>query len=494
MTKTTEALGNTSEGSRIGADWPRYLGPQLVRPGDAVAAGAACAVAVVFDLAVRSAIGGVGGALAIVTASIGLAASGRVRNRQSIVLLAAVPLFAVWLVLRASEWLIPLNVMASCGLVLLACSLSAGGSLWDLSIPSVAARAMQAVTQAVFAPAFLLARASRAERRTAGFVRGVLVAIPVLLVFGALLASADAVFASFVDFDLTDLIQHAVALTFAFLAMGWLLRLASVEHVDVPDVRGPKLGPQEWGVVLVGINVMLGAFATARLIALSEGGRTIISTAGLTYAEYARSGFFQLLAVAVLVVGVVAVLRATAEVRTPSERRRFAVLSLGVVVLTLALVVSAFHRLFLYEQAFGLTMLRLYAQTAIVWVGLALVFLGLWIAGVGGRRTWVWSAAGVTALMMLFAMNVLNPEAFVLRHNIAHQRATSFDPSYMGELGNDAVPELAKHDQTKSHVCDVADVRMGLRGWAAYNRSVAAARNIAVRSCGTATSSGTRGG
>lgn len=494
MTKTTEALGSASDGSRTGADWARYLGPGLVRPRDAVAVGAAIAVAVAFDLAVRAAILGVGGALAIGVACLGLAATGRVRDRQSILLLAAVPLFAVWLVLRASGWLIPLNVIASCGLVLLACSLSTGGSLWDVSLPSVAARAMQAITQAVFAPAFLFAGVSRERRRTAGLVRGIVVAIPVLLVFGALLASADAVFASFVDFDLTDLIQHGVALAFAFLAMGWLLRLASVEHVDVPDVRGPKLGPQEWTVVLVGVNAMLGTFAVARLIALSEGGRAIIETAGLTYAEYARSGFFQLLAVAVLVVGVVAVLRATAEVRNSSERTRFVVLSLGVVVLTLALVVSAFHRLFLYEEAFGLTMLRLYAQTAIVWVGFVLVFLGLWIAGVGGRRTWVWSAAGVTALVMLFAMNVLNPEAFVVRHNVAHQRATSFDPSYLDEVGNDAVPELMKHEQTKSHVCDVADVRMGLRGWAAYNRSVAAARDIADRSCGTATSSGTRGG
>ena len=117
-------------------------------------------------------------------------------------------------------------------------------------------------------------------------------------------------------------------------------------------------------------------------------------------------------------VGVIAVLRATSEVREGAERMRFTVLSLGVVVLTLALVVSAFHRLFLYEQAFGLTMLRLYAQSAIVWVGLVLVFLGVWIAGVGARRTWVWSAAGVTALLMLFAMNVLNPEAFVVRHNV----------------------------------------------------------------------------
>jgi hypothetical protein len=478
----------------IGADWPRYLGPQIAKPRDALALASAGVVAIAFDLAVRSGVFGLGGALAIALASILLAVGGRVRNPQSIVLLAAAPLFGVWLVLRASGWLLPLDVLAACALVLLASSLASGGSLWDLSLPSVVARGVQSLVQAVLGPAFLFAGWARDRSRTLGIVRGVVVAIPVLLIFAVILASADAVFASFVDFDLSDVIQHLVALTFAFVAMGALLRLASVEHVDVPVVRGPKLGPHEWTVVLVLLNAMLGTFAAARLVAVSEGGRRVIEQAGLTYAEYARSGFFQLLAAALLAVGVIAALRATADVRTAGERTRFTVLSLGVVVLTLALVVSAFHRLFLYEQAFGLTMQRLYAQAAIVWVGLVLVFLGLWIAGVGARRTWVWSAAGVTALVMLFAMNILNPEAFVVRHNVQHQRSTTFDPSYLDELGSDAVGELAKHRELTPHVCDIADQRGGLKGWTAYNLSVDKARESGSRICGPEHLSGTKGG
>jgi hypothetical protein len=480
--------------SWIGADWPRYLGPQLAKPRDAFALGSAAVVALAFDLAVRSGLVGVGGALAIVVASGALAASGRIRNRQSVVLLAATPLFAIWLVLRASGWLAPLNVIAACALVLLASSLASGGSVWNLSLPSVIVRGAQSVTQAFLSPSFLLSGWSRDRSRTFGLVRGLAVAIPVLLVFGLLLASADAVFASLVDFDIGDVVQHVFLLAFGLVAMGALLRLASVEHVDVPDVRGPKLGPQEWTVVLVLLNAMLGTFAAARLVALSEGGRRVIESAGLTYAEYARSGFFQLLAAALLAVGVVAALRATADVRTSAQRLRFTILSLGVVVLTLALVVSAFHRLFLYEQAFGLTMLRLYAQTAIVWVGIVLVFLGLWIAGVGGRKTWVWSAAGVTALVMLFSMNVLNPERYVVRHNISHQRSTSFDPSYLNDIGSDAVPELARHSEFKSHVCSIAHHRTGLTGWAAYNVSIATADDTGDRICRPDRPSGTKGG
>lgn len=466
-----------------GSSWAVYLDPLLAKPRDTFALIACSVVAVAFDGAIRSGLVGVGGAVAIAAACVALGASGRLRTRESIVLVASAPLFAIWLVLRASAWLFVPNVVAVCGLVLLAVSLSSGGTLWNLSIPVLGARAGQAVVQAFLGPQFVFAGRPKA-RGVGAVVRGMVLAIPVLLVLGALLASADAVFASFVDLDLDDVIAHAMLVTFGFLAMAWLLRLASVEHVDVPDVRGPKLGKPEWTVVLASVNAMLAAFAIARLIAMSEGGRRVIASAGLTYAEYARSGFFQLLAAAVVAIVVVAGLRGVAEVEDDRDRNIFTALELGVVCLTLALVVSAFHRLVLYEGAFGLTMLRVYAQAAIVLVGIVLVLLGLQLAGVGRRRTWVWSASGVAALVLLFAMNVLNPEVLVVRHNVAHQsQHERHDPSYVTELGADALPELMKHDALRPYGC--ARGGYGFTGWAAYNVAQDRAQDIRTRACGS---------
>lgn len=479
-TSADRRLGH-AEPPRISSGWPRYLDAPIAKPRDALVLLACTAVALTFNLAIRSGLVGVGGAVAIAVACVALAASGRLRTRQAIVLVASAPLFAIWLVLRASFWLLPLNVIAACGLVLLAVSLSSGGTMWNLSVPAVVARGSQAIVQAFLGPLFVFGGRRRAGA-VASIVRGVVVAVPVLIVLGVLLSSADAVFASFVDFDLSDLIGHAMLLLFGFLAMAWLLRLASVEHTEVPDVRGPRLGTSEWTIVLGLVNAMLVAFAAARLVALSQGGRRVIASAGLTYAEYARSGFFQLLAAAVVAVAVVTGLRAVADTPGERERRRFTLLALGVVALTLVLVVSAFHRLFLYERAFGITMLRLYAQTAIVWVGILLVLLGLSIAGVGGRRSWVWSAAGVVALAMLFAMNVLNPEAFVVRYNATHQaEQETHDLSYVDDLGDDAVPELAARRELRGLVC--AEDDPAFTGWAAYNVAQERARDIRARVC-----------
>ena len=156
-----------------------------------------------------------------------------------------------------------------------------------------------------------------------------------------------------------------------------------------------------------------GAVAAAQLVALSEGGRHVLATAGLTYAEYARSGFFQLLAVAVITLGVLLLLRAATGLASPGQRAVFTVVAEVAVALTLVVVVVAVRRLNLYEDAFGLTMLRLYSELFSYWIGAVFLFLGAALAGVGHGRGWFVGAAVAAGLTLLLALNVVNPEAVV---------------------------------------------------------------------------------
>jgi hypothetical protein len=464
----------------FGADWQRYLSPPIAVERTVLMAFLVAGVAVCFDLAMRSGVAGAGGALCIALASGGLLASRVLRTTTSKALVAAAPLFGIWLMIRTSAWLLPFDVIAACALVGLGCSLGRGGSLWDMSVPRVGARALQAVVQAVLGPAYVTA--STKGRRVAGVVRGLLLALPIVLVLALLLGSADAVFRSFIDFDIAEIASHAFLLAFGAIAMAGLFRLASVSGTEMPEARAPRLGSAEWTVVLVALDALLAAFAIARLVALSEGGRRVIDEAGLTYAEYARSGFFQLLFAAAIVIAVLAAVRAVAETAAPGHTLRLKVLSLVAVVLTLAIVVSAFQRLVLYEEVFGLTMLRLYVQLAIIWIAIVVIAFGAQLVGLGRGRTWVWSAAGITALVLLFSMNVLNPEAFVVRYNIEHQHDTArFDPAYGSELSDDAAAELASHPRLKGLVCGMS--RTEFDGWAAYNVSHERAEDIRTDIC-----------
>jgi hypothetical protein len=264
------------------------------------------------------------------------------------------------------------------------------------------------------------------------------------------------------------------------VAFGGLMRLASSPPQQRTAVAVPRLGMVECTIVLAALNVLLGAFAIARLVALSEGGRRVISSAGLTYAEYARTGFFQLLGVAVIVIATLLVLRAVADVATGSHRRRFTALSLAVVALTIAASVSAFHRLVLYEGAFGLTMLRIYVQAAIVWVVAVLVMLGIAITLHGVRRAWLAPAAVITALSLLLAMNVFNPEAFVARHNVDHPATSDgVDASYLSVLSDDAVPQIADAIP-RAVLCAYSPEQ---EGWAAFNLASRRAHQVRAELC-----------
>lgn len=473
-------------------EWLAFFRGELALQPSPSALGAVLVAGIVFDLAVRSGVATVASAASVVGEAIILIVWGRVRNRHAVVALAAVPFFAVWFALRTSPELLALDTLACGVLLLLGASLAREGSVWELSIPQLVLRSLRAFTQLFGTPGFLartIAPGQEANRRRmGGIVRGVAITLPLVLILGALLASADVVFASIFEFDGGRWASHVAVAVIGAFGMGVLLRIASMQPAEPPATGRRHLGVPEWTIVLGALDILFAVFAIARLVALSEGGRRVIESAGLTYAEYARSGFFQLLAAAAIAGTSLVALRAIALTEGGAENR-FRVMALVAVVLTLAIVVSAFHRLVLYEDAFGLTMLRLYSHTAIVWVGLVLILLGIVVLA-RPARPWLTPAAGLTALVLLFALNVMNPEAYVAKHNLADERRSAeFDPIYLLELGDDAVPTIAVHldrvDEDSRVLFEDRLCRTNRldRGWAKFNFARHRAEDARTRLC-----------
>jgi hypothetical protein len=225
--------------------------------------------------------------------------------------------------------------------------------------------------------------------------------------------------------------------------MAGLPRTASAEPPPAAPKAPWRVGPVEATVVLGSLVALFCVFAAAQVVALSGGGGHVLRTAGLTYAEYARSGFFQLLAVAFLTLVAIVGLRAVTDLAGEGDRRRFTVLAEVAIGLTLVVVVVAVRRLALYQAAFGLTMLRLYSSVFALWVGVVVVLAGMAIVGVGRRRAGFPAATAGAGLVLLLALNVVNPEAVVARHDVARAaRAQRVDSAYLGQLSDDAVPAL----------------------------------------------------
>jgi len=207
--------------------------------------------------------------------------------------------------------------------------------------------------------------------------------------------------------------------------------------------RSPVLSFAEWATVLFGIDVLFAGFVVVQFAYLFGGHHRVSVTPGLTYAEYARSGFFQLSAVAALTVLVILAAWDWGGRDHRGHERTFRTLVTAMVVLSGVVLASALKRLALYEGTFGFTINRFFGYVAIASIGaVLLVLVGAMWTGRRDRLIAGFLAVGFAALM---AINVLNPDRFVATHNLARYEAIhKIDAAYLGgALGPDAVAVTA---------------------------------------------------
>ena len=451
-----ETIDRPSPVTPLLPEWTRPL-----RPATFLVFASAAAVAVAFDLAMHSNPVGLAGAITIALLACTVMATGEVVNRQSQVLAALSVAFGAWLGVRDTQWLVPLNILAASCCLVASASLARGGSVFDLSVPRTFVRAVHAGVNGILGPGYLVRGRTT---RLAPIIRGLAIAVPLAIVLGVLLAAGDAVFAAAFEFDVSKYTQHAVLLLIGIWGAAGLARVAATPSISEPTTAMPRLGRVEWSIVLIVLNVLYLGFVAARIVAATEGGTRVLETAGLTYARYARSGFFELLGAAAITLAALVILRAVADISDPRSRVLFKILALTTLMFTMVVVVSAFQRLVLYERAFGLSMLRLYSMVFCVWLVVALIALALWIGGIGGNRPWFWAVSAATALGLLLVLNVLNPEAFVVKHNV-NAGTQAYDVEYATELSEDAVPALIDIARRKGD----ADVREGVRSAICFN-------------------------
>jgi hypothetical protein len=279
----------------------------------------------------------------------------------------------------------------------------------------------------------------------AAATRGVAFALPLLLVFGGLFIAADAAFEHIVrglaPSDAQSIASHAaLTVVVAWLAVGLLrqfLRPAG-EGATLPRAR---VGPVEIGLVLTLIDLLFLAFVLVQLRYLFGGAGRVEREIGLTYAEYARRGFFELVVVAALALGLLLV-TGWALRRDGRAVWAFRVPGAILVVLVFVVMASALQRMRLYQDAYGLTELRVYASAFMVW--LAALFLWAAVTVLRGRSRAFAAGALATGFAAVLALNAVNPDSLIARTNVDRALAgrSSLDARYLARLSDDAVPQL----------------------------------------------------
>jgi two-component system, OmpR family, sensor histidine kinase BaeS len=344
-------------------------------------------------------------------------------------------------VVRDAPWFVALCLLGAAGVASFALAPArtlVGGLLGGVSWPLAALRCLPWLRRGL-PPRGTGVVGSGLRWLRIGALSGVL-----LLVFGSLFAAADAAFAALIprpDLGLLPLRLVVAAVVAGAAVSAAFLGAAPPRWDALAPAPARTVRVAEWLVPIAVLDALFLTFVTVQAAVLFGGHRHVLDTAGLTYAEYARSGFGQLVVVTLLTLSVVAATVRWAPRETRGQRLALRLL-LGVLCITsLVVVAAALHRLHLYEQAFGFTRLRLFMNAFESWLGAVVVLVLL--AGVRLRATWLARAVVASAAVGLLALGALDPDAFVAERNVDRYRATGkVDVSYLQQLSADAVPAV----------------------------------------------------
>ena len=189
--------------------------------------------------------------------------------------------------------------------------------------------------------------------------KSLIIVIPIVIVVLFLLTSADQIFSNlFSSFDVlfenlrfSNILLRIFNIIILFFYLGGTLYYISKKYKD--DYREEKQpilkDPLTINILLTILNIIYIVFDVIQVNSLLL---HRVST-GFNYANYAREGFFQLMLISII--NIVIILFS----KKSEEKNYTKIMSLLTVLLTLIIIVSSFYRMFLYEQAYGYTLLRL---------------------------------------------------------------------------------------------------------------------------------------
>jgi hypothetical protein len=265
-----------------------------------------------------------------------------------------------------------------------------------------------------------------------------------------LFASADPAFARLVGnlvpaLNAGEFVARVVVfgIVLAFVLFGaYVVRFAPQLDAMAPPAMRP-VQRWEWALPLGVLDALFIAFVVVQATVLFGGHAHVLETEGLTYAEYARQGFWQLLWVSGLTLLVLSGVVRVAGRTTAADRRLLRVLVGTLCATSVVVVISAIHRMWLYQQAYGFSTERLMVITIELWLGAVFVLIA--VAGIWMTARWLPRAVLMAGAVALLGLAAMNPERLIAERNIdRYEQIGLLDTDYLLSLSPDIEPALQR--------------------------------------------------
>lgn len=277
---------------------------------------------------------------------------------------------------------------------------------------------------------------------------GIAIAVPMLMILGALLYFSDAVFANILDRSFLDYLKPGKIL-------GWLTLFAfalassycTIRFLGKPNLTNEvhdhrNFEPVVAITVLLPITLIYGLFCGIQIFSLFLGKMQLPE--GYTYAQYAREGFFQLLFVCII--NVVIVLFVNGLFRENLVQK---ILMTLISVCTYIMLASSAFRMLLYIRAYQLTFYRILVLWALLVIALLLIGVIIEIY----HRSFPLARYMMAVVTVLFlALSFMHPDYIIASYNLHHTAEYTEeytreykDHDYLATLSTDAAPAIMEY-------------------------------------------------
>jgi len=281
---------------------------------------------------------------------------------------------------------------------------------------------------------------------------GLIISIPLLFWIILLLNSADMVFSFYINnigaifdnFNFRELLSHIFVISIiSVYILGFVLSFDKKDSIYSKEEVSSKVS---WEVVTlltitILLNVVYCIFTIIQFSYLYGGGNKVLP-AGFTYAEYARKGFFELVALTLINLIIVLSISKFADKRSKGQSVILNILLSFIVFFTLSMLYSASYKLSLYEASYGFTYLRLFVHVFMIFLLIAniMVFIGIW-----STKLKVMKSLILTALVIYTVANIINIDGFIGKKNFElYEKQGKGDVYYLTNLSYEGLPYLLK--------------------------------------------------
>jgi hypothetical protein len=285
---------------------------------------------------------------------------------------------------------------------------------------------------------------------------GIIISIPLLFIVIGLLSSADEVFKSmidnlgniFVDFKINSIVfQLIMILAVSLIIFSYIWNLSIVNNnykSKITNINNHKryiIDPVILITILIMICLVYSLFNFIQFTYLF-GSLNSKLPSSLTYAEYARRGFWELIAVTLINLSILVININLTEKHQNKINTLIKILNSLLVCFTVIMLFSAHFRMSLYEEVYGYTYLRIFTHSFMLYIfGLLLITLTrIWYSRLSLLKFYL-----IISLVAYTLINFANVDSIIAKNNIDRYHKTGkLDVNYLTSLSYEAAPQIVQ--------------------------------------------------